>query len=381
MTGEAPRRLLLSAFSTFGVGGPQIRFATIANKLGRRFRHVIVAMDDTFDCRSRLSADLDVTFLPVHNRKGDTLGNRRRFRTILQQQRPDCLVTYNWGTVEWAMANWPRLVRQVHVEDGFGPEEAARQLPRRVLTRRLVLRGSTVVVPSRQLERIALNIWKLNRRTLQYIPNGIDCERFSNPNVEPLLPRNGLPVVGTVAALRPEKNLIRLLDAFRIVRAERPCRLVIAGDGQERARLEAHAAAVGLQASVTFTGHRPDTERVYAGLDVFALSSDTEQMPTTVLEAMAAGLPVAATNVGDVQGMLAAENVRFVVPPTAEDLAHAIAALLDDAHLRQAIGAANKARARSEFGADRMIAAYGELFAGAAAHRAERGGRPMRTTL
>ena len=375
----APKRLLLSVFSTFEVGGPQVRFATIANKFGRRFRHVIVAMDDAFDCKTRLSSELDVTFLAVRNRKGDTLGNRRRFRAILQKMRPDCLATYNWGTIEWGMANWPRLVRHVHIEDGFGPEEAMHQLPRRVLTRRLVLRGSDVVVPSLQLERIALNSWKLKRQALHYIPNGIDYDRFSRLNVEPLVARDGVPVLGTVAALRPEKNLTRLLEAFRIVRAGRPCRLVIAGDGPERGPLE--TAAADMQDSVVFTGYRQDTERVYAGLDIFVLSSDTEQMPTTVIEAMAAGLPVVAANVGDVASMLATENARFVVPPTAKDLAHAIATLLDDAALRRTIGAANQLRAQREFGEAKMIAAYGELFSKGAPRNAERSARPLRATL
>jgi len=375
----APKRLLLSVFSTFEVGGPQVRFATIANKFGRRFRHVIVAMDDAFDCKSRLSPELDVTFLPAHNRKGDTLGNRRRFRAILQNMQPECLVTYNWGTIEWGMANWPRLVRHVHIEDGFGPEEAGRQLPRRVLTRRLVLRGSDVVVPSHQLERIALNNWRLKREALHYIPNGIDYDRFSRPDIKPLMARDGVPALGTVAALRPEKNLIRLLEAFRIVRADRACRLVIAGDGPERGPLE--AAAAGMQDSVVFTGYRQDTERVYAGLEIFVLSSDTEQMPTTVIEAMAAGLPVVAANVGDVAGMLAAENAPFVVPPTAKDLAHAIAILLDDAGLRRTIGAANQLHAQREFGEAQMIAAYGELFFKVAPRSAERSARPLRAIL
>jgi glycosyltransferase involved in cell wall biosynthesis len=359
--GQQPR-LLLSVFSTFKVGGPQVRFAAIANHFGARYRHAIVAMDGDFAAKEKLSPSLDVSFPVVDNRKGETIANRRRFRQELRAIKPDRLVTYNWGAIEWAMANWPHLVAHLHIEDGFGPEEAQRQLWRRSLTRRLALCGSTVAVPSRLLEHIALDVWKLRRSSLHYIPNGIDCARFAKPGIEPLVARDVSPVIGTVAALRQEKNLARMLEAFRLIRNEMACRLVIAGDGTERPRLEMRAAELGLASDVIFTGYREDTERVYAGLDVFMLSSDTEQMPTTVLEAMAAGLPVVATDVGDVAEMLAAPNRPFVVPATAQALARAALSLLNHKELRHQVGAANQARARSEFAQERMFAAYCELF-------------------
>src|SRR5512135_2967079 len=134
MTGEAGApKLLLSVFSTFAVGGPQLRFAAIANHFVRRYRHVIVPMDVVHDCKNRLAPNLHVELLQPEIRKGRTLANRRTFRNILRSLRPDCLITSNWGTIEWGMANWPRLVRHIHIEDGFGPEEAEQQLPRRAL--------------------------------------------------------------------------------------------------------------------------------------------------------------------------------------------------------------------------------------------------------
>ena len=323
--------LLLSVFSTFGVGGPQVRFAAIANHFADRFRHVILAMDGDFACSERLSPSLDVDFWPLEHRKGQSLVNRRMFRQILRITHPACLVTYNWGAIEWAMANLPRLVRHVHVEDGFGPEEATHQLRRRVWARRILLRNSDVIVPSHQLERLALDVWRLKARKVHYIPNGIDCARFADV---PRTRQDDRLVIGTVAALREEKNLIRLLDAFRMVRENCACRLVICGDGEEREKLVQHAATLGISNDVTFTGHRGDVENVYASFDVFALSSDTEQMPTSVIEAMAAGLPIASTQVGDVRTMVAPQNQRFVVPVDARSLAQALMDLLRDETLR-----------------------------------------------
>ena len=362
--------LILHVFSTFAVGGPQVRFAALANRFGPAWRHAIVAMDGNTACRERLGPELDVSFPAVTLRKGDTPGTIRRCRRALLDLRPDLLVTCNWGAIEWAMANLLVRIRHIHIEDGFGPEERSRQLPRRVWTRRLVLRRATVVLPSRTLERIALDVWRLPRRRVHYIPNGI---RLLPPL--PLPERAGrageAPVIGTVAALRPEKNLARLLQAFALLPF--PARLVIVGDGPERAGLEALAAGLGIAGSVHFTGHLAEPQAAYRQFDLFALSSDTEQMPLSVLEAMAAGLAVAATDVGDVASMLAEENRPYVMPRDPAALAAAMAALLADPALRQGIGAANRDRVAREYDQERMFLAYAGLFGGPVggfAHRA-----------
>jgi glycosyltransferase involved in cell wall biosynthesis len=174
-----------------------------------------------------------------------------------------------------------------------------------------------------------------------------------------------------VAALRPEKNLARLLRAFALVRALRPCRLVIAGGGPERAGLEALAGELGVAGEVDFPGHVADTPALYAGFDAFALSSDTEQMPISVLEAMAAGLPVAATDVGDVRAMLAPENGAEVVAQDAAALAAALAGLLADPARRALLGAANRRRAEADFDQETMFAAWHALFRFAPPKRAQ----------
>lgn len=358
--------LLLHVYATFAVGGPQVRFAAIANRFGRRWRHAIVAMDGNIACRERLSPDLDVSFPQVDIRKGDTLGNVRRFRGVLKALRPDALITSNFGSIEWAMANVLPVARHVHVEDGFGPEERARQIQRRVLLRRLLLRRSQVVVPSRVLWGIATRTWLLDERRLRYIPNGIDLARFTGAG------RGDHPglVIGTVAALRPEKNLARLIRAFQPLAAARPdASLVIVGDGPERPALEALVATLRLTGRISFAGHIAEPQTSYAGFDIFALSSDTEQMPLSVLEAMAAGLPVVATDVGDVATMLCAENRRFVVARGDAPLVSALADLAGDPAGCRAIGAANRAKAERDFAQEDMFQAYAALFDGDAADR------------
>src|SRR5580658_5181168 len=220
--------LVLHVFPTFAVGGAQMRFTALANHFGREFRHMVVALDGQTACRERLDSGLDIVFPSIEAPKHAMLVNAWRFRAQLRRWRPDVMVTGNWGAIEFAMANLPPLTRHLHVVDGFGPEERETQIRRRVLLRRLVLARGKVVVPSRNLERIATEIWKLPARVVRYVPNGIDLTRFST---SPGAPRAGLLVIGTVAALREEKNLARLIRAFAAAVREHPARLVIVGEG------------------------------------------------------------------------------------------------------------------------------------------------------
>jgi glycosyltransferase involved in cell wall biosynthesis len=360
-----PAPLVVHVFPSFAVGGAQVRFAAIANHFGPAFRHIVVSLDGDLACRERLCDDLDVTFPAAGATKNAMLANALRFRRMLRAWKPDVLVTCNWGAIEFALANLLPVARHLHVVDGFGPEERAAQIPRRVLIRRLALSRSPVVLPSRTLVAIASDIWKLPPRVIRHVPNGIDLGRFAaaaegtrrGSSTSPM----GAPVIGTVAALRTEKNVARLL---RAVAAVPGCRLVIAGDGPERPALTALAAALGIMDRVTFAGHRQDTPDFYAQFDLFALSSDTEQMPLSLIEAMASGLPVAATDVGDIRLMLAAENAPFVTALDDAALAAALAALVMDRALRQRIGAANLAKARHDFDQAAMFTAYGALWRG-----------------
>ncbi|MGE3332912.1 MAG: glycosyltransferase family 4 protein [Rhodospirillaceae bacterium] len=362
---------LLHVFSTFAVGGPQRRFVQLANHFGSRFHHLIRPMDGRTDAAALLDADASAEIQPLGFRRGNALANIRSARAVLAEVRPDVLVTYNWGATEWAAANYRNPVRHIHIEDGFGPEEANKQLLRRVLFRRLVLnRHSTLVVPSQSLKRIALDVWGLDPHRIRYIPNGIPTARFArNPDPAFSAAFHGKGgVIGTVATLRREKALDRLIAAFALVRAHIPGHLVIVGDGPDRGRLEAFVAERGLRAHVTFTGAIAAPERILRAFDVFAISSDTEQMPLSVLEAMAAGRAVASTDAGDIRTMLAEENRPFVVPRYDVALASMMMALLRDSALRERLGAANQARAAVHFDEAQMCAAYGRLFSGNALH-------------
>ncbi len=157
---------LMHVFPTFAVGGAQTRFATLANALGPELEHVVVSLDGVDGAEKLVRPGIRLRRRPTRARKvrGLSLRNLAACRRALREERPDLLLTYNWGAIEWALANRFRpICPHVHVIDGFGPEEAVRQLRRRVRMRRLALSGgTTVVVPSHALHRLVIESWKLD---------------------------------------------------------------------------------------------------------------------------------------------------------------------------------------------------------------------------
>ncbi|WP_426955498.1 glycosyltransferase [Muricoccus radiodurans] len=359
--------LVLSVFPTFAVGGAQVRFAALANDQGPRWRHAVVSLDGRFDCAERIAPEVPLQRCAFQAIPGEGMAGRlRRIRALLRTLRPDALVTSNWGSIEWAIANLPApRIRHLHTEDGFGPDEARAQKRRRMVTRALALRWSHVALPSNGLLRAAREAWRLPESRLHLIANGLDLRRFrrDGPRADLDVPGEG-PLIGTVAALRPEKNLSRLLHAVAALRQMGvAARLVVIGDGSEAGMLRNLAGTLGIADRVLFAGHVPDPAAAYRAIDLFALSSDTEQMPFSVLEAMASGLPVASTDVGDVRTMLSGMNRPLVVARDGAALAGALRLLVEDRALRERLGAANRAKAERDYDEAAMFRAYAGLIA------------------
>ena len=354
-------------FPSFGVGGVPLRMARVINHFGARLRHTVISLDDNLEAAQSFAGDLDVRLMAAGRHRRGLVRTLIESAAELRRLRPDLLITYNWGAIEWAMANRLRPVaRHMHFEAGFGQEEADGQLPHRVMFRRWALaRCVKVVVPSRVLEDFAHKVWKLPAEQVAYIPNGVDVGRFADPardGVGGFIRRPGELVVGTVAPLRREKNIGRLLRVFASLDPSLPARLVIAGDGAERQTLTRLADEFGVAERVIFTG-RVAPEAVLGTFDIFALSSDTEQMPNALLEAMAASRAVAAVDVGDVKSILCEDNRHFVAARDDEAaFAAALSRLLRDPVKRIELGRRNRERVVAAFSQARMFTAYSLIF-------------------
>ncbi|MBB5518894.1 glycosyltransferase [Amphiplicatus metriothermophilus] len=355
---------IIHVFPTFAIGGQQMRLASLARGLGSDFRHVVVGLDGDLGALAAFDGvEIEAKTFALRKGRGLFPENIVRLRRLLGDSGADLLCTYNFGAIEAAIANrfGPRLAH-VHHEDGFGPDEAfGRQKRRRVWLRRLALRRATTAVASLGLEQAALEVWRLPRARVKRAPAGVDVKRFAAAS---RARRAGSPVViGAVGALRREKNFARLIEAFSAIGGEADARLVIHGEGPERARLEALIRGRGLAGRAFLPGATPAPEDAYAAMDVFALSSDTEQTPLSVMEAMAAGLPVMATDAGDIREMVSEENRPYILPlHDGEAYKAALMTLIRDETLRRNIGAANARRARARFPVEAMVDGFRKIY-------------------
>jgi glycosyltransferase involved in cell wall biosynthesis len=197
----------------------------------------------------------------------------------------------------------------------------------------------------------------LRRGAVRAIPNGVPP---APPGPPPTPRHDGGLVIGSIGRLERQKAYDVLIRALAGLPG---ARLVLVGDGPERPALERLAGDLGVADRVAVTGWRPDARLSLAGFDVFALPSRWEGLPLVILEAMHAGLPVVATDVGSV-----AEAVRdgrtglLVARDDVEGLRGALGRLLGDEPLRHRLGEAGRDLARARFSAPAMAAAYEELY-------------------
>lgn len=362
---------MLHIHSSFDPGGNELRCVRLINAFGGAAFNALVSGEPDQRGAASLIEPM-VAWAKFPRLKGKPWPWRLKAMAAAMQGY-DLICTYNWGAMDAVLAHTLfadvyRLPPLVHHEDGFNEDEAQRRKPGRNFYRRIALgRASALVVPSHTLERIALDEWEQPRTRVRRIPNGIRTRAYARkprPDVLPgLVKHKGEMWVGTLAGLRKVKNLTALVRAFAFL--DDKWQLVIAGEGPERAAIQAEAERLGIEDRVHLPGFVSDPANVAGLFDVFALSSASEQFPISLVEAMAAGLPVAAPSVGDVAAMVAAENRPFIVAAGDErGLRRALTALADDPALRRTIGEANRARARKSYDEAAMIERYKALYWG-----------------
>jgi glycosyltransferase involved in cell wall biosynthesis len=337
------------------------------NALGSGVTHSIVATDGVVDACQRIASDIDyrIVSAPGKNSFG-ALG----FAQLLRDNPADLVLTYNWGSMDAVMAACLlRVAPVIHAEDGFHSDESQRRKLRRVWTRQIFLNQvALTVVPSQTLERIALEEFHIRRSLLTFVPNGVDCGRFSPGDGAEVRSRLGLPldalVFGYVGHLRPEKNLELLVDAF--ADASVPgSRLLLIGEGERLEALRRKVAERNIGDQAVFAGAVNDTAPYYRAMDVFALSSLTEQMSISQLEAMASGLPGVCTDVGDCRNLFGLDSEHQVVPPRDRiALAQAFRHLGSHAALRKRLGSANRLRCQQVYSDQVMLDRYEQLYLG-----------------
>jgi len=354
------------------IGGAERLAANLAFRLDpSRFESIICTTrrppGETFD-DELMAAGVQVISLDRTTRAD--LGAWAPLVALLRREPVDVLHAHKHGANLWGVA----LGRLMRVPVVIAHEHAwswEGQPFRRVLDREVVARGADVVLAvSHNARRRMIEEEGLDPRVVRLLPNGIPA--LPPPSGRDVRAELGIepdaPVVGTLSVLRPEKALEVLIGAASRLASTFPTlRVVIAGRGDEEARLRALVRDLRLEQTVLLIGPRNDVSDLLAVFDVAVCCSDFEGSPLSVMEYMAARLPVVATGVGGVPELIeGGVHGLLVEPRNVESLADAVERLLRDPGLRQQLGTRGRDRQQREFDIDatvrRVEALYEELF-------------------
>jgi glycosyltransferase involved in cell wall biosynthesis len=308
--------------------------------------------------------------IPVHARllrnkwDGLVLG---RLRRLFRERRTDAVISVGagdkmfWGRLAAWLEGVPVIGAALHSTgwpDGVG-----------YLNRLLTPLTDAFIAVAQNHGRFLVTHERFPASKVRVIANGVDTERF-RPRIgagadlrTELGAPSTAPLVGIVAALRPEKNHELFLRTAAIVRRRRPdAQFVIVGDGPERQKLEQVAASFDLNPGAHFLGSRSDIPQLVAGLDLFALTSHNEANPVSILEALACGVPVVSTRVGSVEETVREGITGFLVEPgDADQAANRWLQLINDRPLRNQMGDAGRRLVIEHCSLEKMVAGYQQL--------------------
>lgn len=357
-------------------GGMEQVAISVINHTGNRYRHAVIALAGIGAMRSRI-ADPTVPCLSLDKQPGKDWGCYFRLWKALHRLKPDMVQTYNIGTLDVApVARFAGVRRVVHAEHGRDVADPGGTNRRyRAMRRWLQPFIARYVAVSADLETWLRESVGIAPGRIACIPNGIDIGRYAEATgpreFRPLLGAFAAPgtlVVVNVGRLDPVKDQAGLIAAFKLMcdsapEASAKLRLVIVGEGICRKGLETHVAHLGLRDQVCLLGDRKDVPEILAECDVFALSSVAEGIPLTLLEAMAAALPVVATRVGGVDEVVVdGVTGRLVEPSNPAALAQALRGYVEDESLRRQHGEAGRERVEQHFSLHAMLAGYTSLY-------------------
>ena len=368
------RPLIAHVVYRFAIGGLENGVVNLVNRLPReRFRHAVISLTDVTDFRQRVVCD-DVTFIALHKSPGHGVRLFPRLHRLFRDLAPDIVHTRNLAALEASVPAWFAGVPvRLHGEHGrdVGDLDGSNRVYRMVRKMHRPFVTDYVAV-SGDLERYLVDAIGVPRSRVTHIVNGVDTERF-RPRETNDIPRDcpfdavSSWLIGTVGRLQPVKNQVLLAQAFVRVLALAPhlrerLRLVIAGEGSLRGAIDDVLARAGASELAWLPGARNDVPDILGALDVFVLPSLAEGTSNTILEAMAAGLPVVAMRVGGNSELV--EDGRTGALVAADDVEALAQALLRyaDADVARVAGLAGRVRASTLYSLDTMVASYASLY-------------------
>ena len=369
-------RLVAHIVHRFDTGGLENGVVNLINHMPRgAYRHMVVALTEVTDFRHRLQ-HADVPCFALHKPSGHGMKVYPQLWRLLRQYRPAIVHTRNLAALEMQVAAWAaRVPVRIHGEHGRDVDDLQGTNVHYQRVRRLYSPFVTrYVALSRDLAGYLQGPVGIAPGRIEQIYNGVDAERFAPPPGGPVAIA-GAPfaapahwLVGTVGRMQTVKHQTLLARAFVRALELAPAlrdrmRLVMVGEGPLRDQARALLDAAGAGALAWLPGERDDVADVMRGLGCFVLPSLAEGVSNTLLEAMATGLPVIATQVGGNAELVDHGRTGELVPADdVEALAQALVRMAADAARAAGMGQAGRAEVERRFSLQAMVAAYRDLY-------------------
>ncbi len=357
----------------FGGGSENIVYQLMHGLQDSEFRPVLCCMYELGGLGERFAAEGGATHSRIMSSRSDVAGIRRLAR-ILEDERAvimwatDGFANMVVGRLAAALAGTDAKILSFH---SYGPEMhrdagLLRRLALGVSDRLFHPRFDHYVALAESHRDYLVRQKNLDPDKIEVVPNGIDLGRFDDaaaaaPDLRQRLGAEAdSPLVVIVAALQPWKSIDLFLEAAGELSPRHPkTHFVIVGDGPQREELENLARTLGLESRTHFLGLVNDVPEILVQSTVLVVSSHSEALPTVIIEAMAAHLPVVATNVGSIPDLAEDSVTGYLVPAlSATALADGIDRILSDPDHAEAMGEAGYRRAASQFELKVMIDRY-----------------------
>ena len=355
---------------SFDVGGiEKLVVDLITNSKDSRFQYTVFCIDS----KGRLASGLEekgVEVIELNKRKGVDLSLIFRFADELKRRKIEVAHSHNpgpafYGGLAARLSGIPVIIYSKH-----GIKLGARLKDKLLETFSFMLQDHIVAV-SEKAFRFMIDKERAPAKKMLLIENGIDLNQFKTGDLkkEAVLSKYDLPqlqyIIGIVARLDRLKDIPTLISAFGMLAKGHPdTSLVVIGDGEERGALEKLVKEIGLVDKVFFLGAQTRIPELLSIFSMFVLSSITESSPISLIEAMAAGLPVVATNVGGNAELIKDGYNGFIVEPKdIVGMRDAMLKIIEDKGLAKSMGEANRKAAFSKYGIENTIKEYESLYA------------------